>query len=314
MNTIWLSGGIYWHLIEPLRTLPGVRNVEVGYADGSDEFTTFEQLIAGTSDFRFCVRLQYDPMVLSILDLLTRFCRLIDPTDATGQFRDRGKAYEPVIYYANEDMKDAIIASIETLEQSKRLPSPIVVAVKPQTRFLPASTREAAYAFEYPSRVDLHDRTSGRADGLLRLWKFHYDPMDLAKKLTPLAFRVTQRQGTEPPFQNAYWDCFEDGIYVDVLSGEPLFSSLDKYDAGCGWPSFSKPIGLIKSKHDGSYGMVRTEVRTTESDIHLGHVFDDGPKETGGLRYCINSASLRFIPKNKLIDEGYAPYLEWFSK
>jgi peptide methionine sulfoxide reductase msrA/msrB len=239
---------------------------------------------------------------------------LIDPTDATGQFRDRGRAYEPVVYYANDAMKASVEASIETLEHSKRWTSPIAVAVKPQTRFLAASPREASIPQDFPSRVALHDRKSGRAEGLLRIWKMEVDKEALAQKLSPLAFHVTHGQGTEPPFRNAYWDCFEEGIYVDIITGEPLFSSRDKFDAGCGWPSFSKPIGLVRAKHDGTYGMIRTEVRTTESDIHLGHVFDDGPMDSGGLRYCINSASIRFVPKKKLVEEGYAPYLDWFSE
>lgn len=314
MESIWLSGGMPWHMIEPLRSLPGVRRVEFGYTDGNHSTPTFEQVAAGTSDHRFCVRVDYDPAVISTEVLLNRYWRLIDPTDPAGQFRDRGKAYEPVVHYADESMKKAIEASIRALEDTKRFSTPIAVAVKPQTTFLAASPREAAFPTDHPSRIERHNRTSGRVEGLFRLWNTNHGKDAMTRHLSPMAFHVTQRQGTEPPFRNAYWDRFEDGIYVDVLSGEPLFSSRDKFDAGCGWPSFSKPIGLVQTKHDGTYGMVRTEVRTIESDIHLGHVFDDGPPESGGLRYCINSAALRFIPKNKLIEEGYAPYLDWFSE
>lgn len=314
MRTIWFSGGMPWHLIEPLQSLPGVRRVDIGFADGTDPQPTVEQVAAGKSDHRLCVRVDFDSAVLSTESLLNRFWRLIDPTDSKGQFRDRGKAFEPVVYYADDDMKNIVEVSIRALEDSKRFALPIAVAVQPQTSFLAASLQDALFAKNFPSRVERHNHTSGRADGLVRLWKTEYDQKAIARSLTPMAFQVTQRQGTEPPFRNAYWDRFEDGIYVDVLSGEPLFSSRDKFDAGCGWPSFSKPIGLLKTKHDGSYGMIRTEARTMESDIHLGHVFDDGPIESGGLRYCINSAALRFVPKNKLVEEGYAPYLDWFTE
>lgn len=314
MQTIWFSGGMPWHLVDPLQSLPGVRRVEIGFADGTDSLPSVEQVAAGKSDHRFCVCVDFDDSVLPTESLLNRFWRLIDPTDSAGQFRDRGKAFEPVVYYADDDMKNKIENSIRALENTNRFSSPIVVALRPQTSFLSASPKDVMYAKNFPSRVERHDRTSGRAEGLSRLWKTEYEKDDIARTLTPMAFQVTQRQGTEPPFRNAYWDCFEAGIYVDVLSGEPLFSSRDKFDAGCGWPSFSKPIGLIKTKHDGSYGMIRTEARTIESDIHLGHVFDDGPIESGGLRYCINSASLRFIPKDKLVEEGYALYLDWFPE
>lgn len=314
MRTIWLSSGLHWHLIRPLASVPGVRNVIAGYCDGTDPQPTFDRVAAGTSDHRFAVRVDYDDAVLNVGLLLARFWRLIDPTDAGGQFRDRGRAYEPAVYFADAAMKAQIEDAIQELAESHRFERPVAVAVLPQSNFVSASASEAAYPDRFPSRVELHDRKSGRAEGLLRLWKTPYDPKALAGSLSPIAFRVTQQQGTEPPFRNAYWDNFEEGIYVDVVSGEPLFSSNDKFDAGCGWPSFSKPVGLVRTKHDGAFGMIRTEVRTTQSDIHLGHVFDDGPVEAGGLRYCINSAALRFIPKNKLVEEGYGPYLDWFSK
>jgi peptide methionine sulfoxide reductase msrA/msrB len=314
MKTIWLSGGLHWHLIKPLQTVPGVRNVLVGYAGGDDPQPTYDRVASGKSDQRFAVSVAYDESVLSTNRLLERFWRLIDPTDSAGQFRDRNKAYEPVVYFADDAMKSEIEDAIRQLDDSRILDRPVAVAVLPQTTFVPATASEAAYADHFPSRLELHDRKSGRAERLLRLWKTTYDPKALASSLSPIAYRVTQQQGTEPPFRNAYWDNFEEGIYVDVVSGEPLFSSQDKFDAGCGWPSFSKPIGLLRSKHDGTFGMIRTEVRTTQSDIHLGHVFDDGPLEAGGLRYCINSAALRFIPKDKLVEEGYGPYLDWFTK
>lgn len=139
---------------------------------------------------------------------------------------------------------------------------------------------------------------------------------DQKKKLTPIQYEVTQKDGTEPPFRNEYWNETRPGIYVDIISRTPLFTSLDKFDAGCGWPSFTKPLkrGEIKEKADLSHNMVRTEVRSTGSDAHLGHVFTDGPQEKGGLRYCINSAALRFIPLESLKDEGYGEYLPLFEQ
>lgn len=140
------------------------------------------------------------------------------------------------------------------------------------------------------------------------------DKKSLKQKLSPISFHVTQENGTEPPFENPFWDHFEDGIYVDVVSGEPLFASTDKFESDCGWPSFSKPIEKLKSKADFSFGMHRIEIRSNQADSHLGHVFTDGPKELGGLRYCINSAALRFIPKDSLEKEGYGAYLVYFKK
>lgn len=140
-------------------------------------------------------------------------------------------------------------------------------------------------------------------------------PEDLKKKLTPEQFRITQQCGTEPPFRNAYWNNHRPGIYVDVVTGQPLFTSLDKFDSGSGWPSFTKPIDKknVTEKSDGTFGMERTEVRSSKGDSHLGHVFDDGPTDKGGMRYCINSASLRFIPVEKLKEEGYGQYLPLFE-
>lgn len=140
---------------------------------------------------------------------------------------------------------------------------------------------------------------------------FPYDKEELKKRLTPMQYKVTQENGTEPPYKNEYYDNFDEGIYVDIVSGKPLFSSKDKFESGCGWPSFSRPIdkSFIKEKKDYSHFMVRVEVRSTHADSHLGHVFDDGPRESGGLRYCINSASLRFIPKERMSEEGYGDYL-----
>lgn len=314
MNTIGFSGGLFWHLIEPLKNLPGVTRVKPGYMGGNDLSPTFETVKSGKSDHRFAVVVEFDESIATPKFLLERYWRLIDPTDPTGQFKDRGKAYETVVYVSDDTMKQEVLLAKNELQESRRFVLPIAVKIERLSGFVPASPKEASYATDYPSRVDLHNRTSGRAEGLALLWKQDLDPAKLKQTLTPMQYHVTQKQGTEPPFQNAYWNEFEDGIYVDIVSGEPLFSSRDKFDSHCGWPSFAKPIAPIRAKHDGTYGMIRTEVRTIESDIHLGHVFDDGPLELGGLRYCINSASLRFIPKDLLVQEGYAPYLAWFQK
>ena len=143
----------------------------------------------------------------------------------------------------------------------------------------------------------------------------NFDKDKLKDKLSDISYRVTQENATEMPFTSPYDDFYEDGIYVDIVSGDVLFSSLDKYDAGCGWPSFTKTLDdkNIRKKTDLSHGMIRTEVRSKTADSHLGHVFPDGPKDKGGLRYCINGASLRFIPKNKMEEEGYGKYLEIFE-
>lgn len=314
IKTAYFAGGCFWCMIEPFDMLPGVKEVLVGYSGGLEINPTYEQVSKGKTTHRESVKITYDDAIISYQKLLNRFFQSIDPTDREGQFHDRGMMYQPVVFIQNDDEKTQAEHLIQVLNQSNKFDKPIAVAIEPYRNFYLAEERHQQYPKRFPFHYRLYEEGSGRKQFLERTWKETYDVQDLRKKLTPIQFQVTQNNGTEPPFRNEYWNHFEEGIYVDIISGEALFSSYDKFDSHCGWPSFSKPITKLKSKTDKSHGILRTEIRSFIADSHLGHVFDDGPEALGGLRYCINSASLRFIPKEKLVSEGYGEYLTLFQK
>lgn len=309
------AGGCFWCMVEPFDSRPGVERVISGYTGGHVENPTYEQVCSNTTGHVEAVQITFDPKLMPYEELVETFWQQIDPTDPGGQFNDRGESYQTAIFYHNEKQKKIAEESKRKLEESGKFSKPIVTKILPAKTFYPAEEEHQDYYKKQSFHYRLYKKGSGREDFINKHWKQPYDKEELKKKLTPLQYHVTQENGTEMPFKNEYWDNFEDGIYVDIISGKPLFCSKDQYDAGCGWPSFTKPIDEyeIEEKLDTSHGMIRTEVRSRTANSHLGHVFEDGPVEKGGLRYCINSAAMRFIPKDKLEEEGYGRYLHLFE-
>lgn len=309
------AGGCFWCMVSPFDKMPGIIRVVSGYTGGNVENPTYEQVCSGTTGHYEAVEITYDPSLITYRQLLDIFWRQIDPTDAGGQFGDRGQSYAPAIFYHNEEQRELAIESKEQLDASGRFAKPIATAILPAQVFYPAEEYHQDYYKKNPLRYKYYQAASGRAKFTKEAWRDKSSREELKKRLTPIQFEVTQNNGTEPPFANEYWNHQEEGIYVDIVSNEPLFSSLDKFDSHCGWPSFTQPIGAEKvTEHmDLSHNMIRTEVRSNLADSHLGHVFEDGPGPNG-LRYCINSAALRFIPKNDLEKEGFGEYLRLFEQ
>ncbi|MCT4798345.1 peptide-methionine (S)-S-oxide reductase MsrA [Exiguobacterium profundum] len=310
------AGGCFWCMVKPFHKYEGVERVISGYTGGHVDNPTYQQVCSETTGHLEAVEITFDPEVISYEELLRIYWRQIDPTDGGGQFNDRGESYRPAIFYHSEEQRAAAERSKQEVEDSGRFDRSIEVDIRPAKTFWEAEDYHQDYYKKNPFRYEMYRVGSGRAKFIKEAWSDRKQQQALRERLTPMQYKVTQENGTEPPFQNEYWDEEREGLYVDIVDGTPLFTSHDKFQSNCGWPSFSRPIEekRVDLNMDTTHHMVRTEVRSKQGDSHLGHVFDDGPKELGGLRYCINSAALRFVPVEELEEAGYGEYKHLFNK
>jgi len=333
------AGGCFWCVESGFEKVPGVKEVISGYTGGDEANPTYKQVSSGSTGHTEAVQVYYDPMKITYEGLLEAYWRIFDPTDGTGSFYDRGSQYRPGIFFSNEDQRQLAEKSRANLDASGRFDKPVAVEITAFKSFHQAEDYHQDYYKKNPIRYRFYTNGSGRTKFVEDAWgkdlKVDYSkyqgsmvkseasidasmnkarygkPSDaeIRRTLTELQYDVTQNEGTERPFNNEYWDNKRAGIYVDIVTGEPLFSSADKFKSGTGWPSFTRPISdkFVTTHTDRKFFIKRTEVRSKIGDSHLGHVFEDGPEPTG-LRYCVNSASLRFIPAEEMTEKGYGEF------
>lgn len=318
------AGGCFWCMEPPFEKLGAVAEVHSGYAGGEEPDPGYEEVSSGSTGHYEVIQLSYDPSKISYEELLDIFWSQIDPTDDGGSFVDRGPQYRSAIFYHNQRQKLLAEASKERLSKSGKFDRLIATEILPYDKFYAAEDYHQDYYKKNPIRYKLYRSASGRDRYIEKVWSKEMKKKsgqskpseeELRRMLTPLQYKVTQEEGTERAFSNEYWNNKAEGIYVDIVSGEPLFSSLDKYDSGSGWPSFTKPLEAdnIIEREDRSLFMKRIEVRSKTAGSHLGHLFPDGPKPKGD-RYCLNSAALRFVPKEELEKAGLGKYLGLFKR